>query len=203
MSTLDDREAAIRGMIDSLRLEEIEELTDEGSSDVNLAIHQFESRSITLWGKALDKFVRQYLALCPVDNMPLDEEELKERFKVAFDEKTQPLTRYLLKVALRGGKPLSLAQLAARRHKPHTNCFRKLQRNLLHSTAFPMRDLRLWTVHTHWRVLRNGKTDVSHYEFSAGPGLLAFHKYVYLPWRIRQIEKFYTQHLKEDAYGND
>ena len=192
------REVPMAAMVAGLALERITALWEDGGSRIDVAIHELESRSIILWGAALDRFLRAYLLEHPTGDLPLDDTELSERFEVAFDEATQPLTRYLLKTALCDGPALSLAQLAARRYKPNTSSFRKLQRHLLRATVYPMRDLCLWSVEVQERTLNNGKTAIASYRISAGPALLAFHRHVYLPWRTRQLRAFCSQHLGKD-----
>jgi hypothetical protein len=192
------RDAPMAAMVAGLSLERIGALWEDGARDIDVAIHELESRSIILWGAALEEFMRAYLRHHPLGDLPLDDEELAERLEVAFDEATQPLTRYLLKTALRRDLPVSLSQLAARRYKPNTSSFRKLQRHLLRSTVYPMRDLCLWSVEVQERVLSNGKTAIAHYRIGAGPALLAFHRHVYLPWRTRQLRAFHSQHLEKE-----
>jgi hypothetical protein len=185
-------DAAIKKMVEGLG--EIHELTVAGSDDAGVALHELDSRSIILWGTVLERFLRRYLDSFPLSDLELDEEELEERFKVAFDERTQPLTRHLLKTALRGEPPLTLAQLAARRYNPNTSSFRKLQRHLLRAIVCPMRDLCLWQLDVQQRTLKNGKKAIAKYGISAGPALLAFHKHVYVPLRISQIQTFCEKH---------
>lgn len=192
------RATSLTAMVDGLALERITSLWEDGARNIDVAIHELESRSIILWGVALDTFLRAYLRHNPVGDLPLDDAELSERLEVAFDEATQPLTRYLLKTALCGGPALSLSQLAARRYKPNTSSFRKLQRHLLRSTVYPMRDLCLWSVEVQERALHNGKAAIASYRISAGPALLAFHRHVYLPWRTRQLRAFCLQHLGKE-----
>jgi hypothetical protein len=192
------RDAPTAAMVAGLALERIAALWEGGAVGIDVAIHELESRSIILWGAALEKFLRAYLQLYSVGDLPLDDAELSERFEVAFDEATQPLTRYLLKTALCGAPALSLSQLAARRYRPNTSSFRKLQRHLLRSTVYPMRDLCLWAVEVQERTQNNGKVCVASYRISAGPALLAFHRHVYLPWRTRQLRTFCSQHLAKE-----
>lgn len=191
-------ESEIRTLVASLRLDRIEHLIEPVSDDLSVAILELESRAVVLRGKVLKAFLVAYLGRFPLGDLPLDEKELEERFKVAFDERTQPLTRYLLQISLRYGKGTSLARVAEQRYKRDTPSFRKLQRHLLRAVAYPMRDLQLWRIDVEERTLRTGKSAIAGYAIGAGPALLAFHRYVYLPLRQRQLHAFATKHLRTE-----
>jgi len=188
--------AELKALVDSLQLDRTENLIEPVSDDLSVAMLELESRAVVLRGEVLKKFLVAYLERFPLSDMPLEEKELEERFKVAFDERTQPLTRYLLQVSLRYGKGASLAKVAERRYKKDTPSFRKLQRHLLRAIAYPMRDLQLWRVDVEERTLRTGKSAIAGYAISAGPALLAFHQFAYLPLRQRQIRAFAAKHLR-------
>ncbi len=189
----DSRMQAVVGRID---FSKIPGLTDEGSADVSIAIHELESRSIILWGRGLEAFIQAYHEEFTADELPLNSEELEERFVVAFDEGTQPMTRYLLKSALRRQPALSLSDLAALRYKKNSASFHKMSRHMRDRIMWPMRDLGLWSVVVTDRVAK-GKSEVASYAISAGRVLLAFDSYIYQPWRRQQLVTFYARFLKE------
>lgn len=190
---IDERIRAVVGRID---LSGISGLFDEGSADEAVAFHELESRSVILWGRALESFLRAYHDEFPAEGMPLTAEELEERFEVAFDERTQPLTRHLLKIALRGQPALSLSDLAAVRYKKHSASFRKMSRHMRDSIMWPMRDLALWSVVVNDRQAA-GRKEVGSYTIFAGPALLTFDKHVYRPLRRRQLQTFHDRFLKD------
>jgi hypothetical protein len=188
----------LEALVASLQIERREGLIEPVSDDRSIAMLELESRAVVLRGEILEQFVRAYLARFPLDDMPLDETELEDRLEVAFDERTQPMTRYLLQVSLRYGMSVSLAKLAEQRYRRGTPSFRKLQRHMLRAVAYPMRDLQLWRVDAEERVERNGKTSIACYRIGAGPALAAFEKYVYQPLRLRQMRAFAAKHLDKE-----
>jgi hypothetical protein len=180
------------------KLSELDCMTHPVSPDPGQALLELESRAIMLWGVGLERFLERYLDHFdrPAEGkVPLSEEERDDRFEVAFDERTQPLTRHLVWCALQGRGPLSLAQLAERRYSRNTASFRKMQRSLLRSVAYPMRDLHLWCVESNLRKVE-GKNAIERYFISAGPALLAFYEYAYVPLRTQQLAAFHTAHPK-------
>jgi hypothetical protein len=187
-------EVDLETMVAALGLDRVPQLAAPVSADPGMASLELESRAIILWGVVLERFLRAYLQRASIGDLPLDDEEMEERFKVAFDERTQPLTRFLLMKSRLDGSSVSLAELAARRYRANTPSFRKLQRHLLRSTVYPMRDLQLWRVEVEERTLSSGKSTVARYKI-AGPALLEFFELVYRPMREGQLRAFAAQHL--------
>lgn len=166
-------------LIEGLHIDQIDGVSEAGSNDPAIAIHELISRDVILWGKVLETLLRAY------HTGHKDNEALEEMLEIAFDERTQPLTRHILKETLRG-KTVSLAALAERRYSSknprQAPNFRKLQIYLRNNTLWRMRDIGLWDVFEN-----KSREQVLGYSISAGPLLWLFHERIYFPWRMRQL----------------
>jgi hypothetical protein len=186
-----ETEARLRKLVDELVLPKLPENWQTPAADRRLALLELESLGVIIWGQVLEEFLRNYAATFPAPgHEPLNEDELSERFDVAFAEKTQPYTRALLRNDLNGGAPFSLARMAETRHKPNTAGFEKLKKTLLERTIWPMRDLGMYQVDVVSREDDRGRDVVARYNIFAGPALRAFHELVHVPLRSKQISEF-------------
>src|SRR4051794_36702446 len=96
----------LKALVDGLNLDNDPELNKPGSDILDLALHEESSREIVLWAK-LEPFLRAYAKAFPKDGVkPV--EELEEALEEAMDEPTHFLTQYLIKLYLRGEKPIGL-----------------------------------------------------------------------------------------------
>jgi hypothetical protein len=193
---LDDHGAMQRLLLD-LDVGNISGMANDGSEDPDVAIHELISQDVILWGKVLEKFLRLYHKEFRPYGEPLSEEVLAKYFDVVFDERTLPLTRYIIKKTLKR-QDVSLADLAAVRYSRGLPHFRNLQVILRERHFQPMEDLHLWNIKELTGQYRSGQKRLAGYSITAGPALWLFHKWVYMPWRSRHISWMHTQFLQED-----
>lgn len=167
---------------------QVQPLLAPGSPKLERALLELDSRSIILFGRTLDIFLRGYLRRFPLDNLPLSDGELDDLLEVAFDEGTQPLTRHLLKLSIDNAGPVSLAELARRRWPDAKSNLDDLRKRLKDEVLFQMRDLKLWDVQIEERTVK-GRSEIAKFKISAGSALLHFYKFVFVPFRTRQLRQ--------------
>lgn len=183
-------------MANDLELHNVPGVLDPGSDDLPTALQQDFSRQVILFGRVNERFLLGYYDRFSSGADRLDADEIKVRFKVLFKESTLPLVRGVLKAYLKGETPLSLAQLAALRYPEGCKSFDRLARKLLATVVWPLRDLKIFQVEIFFREVQ-GKQDVERYAISAGPALVHFHQFVYVPLRLRQLRLMFEKFGKE------
>jgi hypothetical protein len=187
------RPSSVEDIVKLLQLDQKKCALEREHDNLVIAMHELVQRDTILWG-LLDGFLRLYLRVFPFENQPpLTEKELEDCFKVAFDERTLPLTRYILVCELDGRGPRTLSDLAERRYPKESPNFHKFRRAMIEKVICPMRDLKLWTFEIIWDT-SGGKKRLKCYQIGAGPALLDFHRYVYLPLREKQLKQFIEAH---------
>jgi hypothetical protein len=190
-----DTQDCLKALVRDLKLDTDPELNKPGSHVLDLALHEESSREIVLWAK-LEPFLRAYAEAFPKNGDKI--ENLEKALEEAMDEPTHFLTQHLIKVHLRGEKPISLGQLAEVRKKRGTPSWEKYKDFLSNDVIFEMHDLQLWNVETIRREEKNGGGTIAGYKISAGQALIDFHKFVYRPKRAEQIQEFCDTYLKGD-----
>ena len=166
------------------KIEEMSEVSDTGwSHDRSLAMQELDSCAVILWGTVFDFCLCAYHTCGGLD---LDKNGFQECRDIYFDERTQPLTRHILKQTLKG-RVVALGELAEHRYRRNSQNFGKLTRKLRDDVLWRMRDIQVWSVDVVNGTDRNGKKRVLCYKISAGPFLLSYHERVFVPLRRKQI----------------
>lgn len=179
--------ARLLAMVARLDLDRLTWADQLAPDDPARALEQLSSRLLRLYGEVFSTFIKAHLKEFPPET-PMDDKEIEAHLDQVMREKVVSITRFLMRKHLAGDGPQSLAEAARRVYKDNAS-FSKNKSELIKSVEDSVRFLGVWNVDRDYRKTGPGKNDeqISRYNLSPGPVLLAFHTLVYTPYAAKAV----------------
>jgi hypothetical protein len=149
-----------------------------------LAFHQLEALSVFTWG-GIDPLVRFYVPRFLPNGPQMHPDHLEECLQIACDEYVVRGHRLIMR-RYHAGKTASLNDLAKEVYNPKRPEFGDFRKRLRDNVLFRMKDIGIWDyVEGERRKSKSGNEYHPGYAITAGPVLIAFDRYMYIPWALR------------------